>query len=186
MSIFENKKNLLIFVSILIILFLGFLFYFPLRGYISELKERKAQTELAQDKSLIEATVNSFYSDYVKAINGNLTWVDLIDKYTSGRAKNQVSGYALIFLDDATHGAQHLAKITTPIQIKIISLGNQKAEALVDFSMNEGVAGEKLKIIPFKNLLSLEKQGSSWFITGIGERTERFDEYLKSQGILIF
>lgn len=184
MSIFENKRNLLILVAILIIFFLGFLFYAPLRVYISELKEKKAQTELAQEKSLIEVTINNFYSDYVKAINGNLTWVDLINKYTSGRAKNQVSGYALIFLDDATHDAQHLAKITTLIQIKIISLGNQKAEALVDFSMNEGVAGEKLKTIPFKNLLSLEKQGNSWFITGIGERTERFDEHLKSQGVL--
>ena len=186
MGVFENKRNLLILAAILVILFLGFIFYFPpLRTYINELKEKKAQTELAQDKSLIEVTVSNFYSDYVKAINGNLTWVDLIGKYTSGRAKNQVSGYALIFLDDATHQtAQHLAKVTTPIQIKIILLENQKAEALVDFSMNEGVAGEKLKTIPFKNLLSLEKQGNSWFITGIGERTERFDEHLKSQGVL--
>lgn len=154
------------------------------REWIVENLQIQSQGMKAQEEALITQTVTSFYEDYLDAINKNTTWLEVINKYTTGRAKNQVSGYALLFLDDASRSFQHLAKLLTPIQTKILSWANKKAQVLVDFSISEAIVGVQPKTVLFKQLITVEKKDGAWFISELADRTEKFDEYLKAQNIL--
>jgi hypothetical protein len=122
-----------------------------------------------------------FYKDYIQAINTNLNWLGLVDKYARGRANESLSIRAVSFLADASHGSQHLADIASPITVRFYDFAPSKAEVLVDFETKQRVAGNPPQTHPVEKLLVLEKFDGQWFITEDFDRSERFNEWINQE-----
>lgn len=167
-----NKKFIPISLVILFVLLMTLFIY-----------RKPIQEQITASRNRIEIvnTIESFYKDYIQAINTNQNWPELVQKYTQGRASEALSMNAVFLLESASIGSQHLASIISPIIVRFYDLTPESAKALVDFEMKQQVVGNPNQIAEVQKLLVLERSENRWIITEDLDRSDRFNEWINQQ-----
>lgn len=168
----KNKKIIAISLASLFILLIGLFIY---RQPIEE------QLIASRNRIEIANTIESFYKSYIEAINTNLNWPALIEKYTADRAQEVLSINAVFFMENASRGSQHSAIIASPIYLRFYGLNKDSAKVLVDFGMEQNMVGNPKQRDEVKKLLVLEKVGNRWVIVEDLDRSDRFNQWANQQ-----
>jgi len=170
----NNKKIFAISLVVIILLIALFVYRQPIQEQLVESRNRIAITQTLQD----------FYKGYIEAINTNQNWPELVDTYTSQRAKVLLAARAGFFVDNASQGKQHLAEIVSPITIRFYESAPSQVKVLVDFDLEEGIVGHRQTIYAIEKLLVMEKIGDKWIIVGDFDRSDNFNEWANEQNFL--
>lgn len=168
----KNKKIIAISLASLFILLIGLLIY---RQPIQE------QLIASRNRIAVADTIKSFYQGYIKAINTNQNWPELVDRYTQGRASELISINAVRLMDDAIKGSQHRVDIASPIYLRFYELGKDSAKTLVDFEVEQSIIGNPRQRAAVQKLLILEKVGNRWMIAEELDRSDRFNQWANQQ-----
>jgi len=125
--------------------------------------------------------IESFYKEYMRAINTNENWTSLIETYTSGEAKELLTARAGIFINKAKIGEQRFAEVVSPIIVRFNKINPTQIQTLVDFEMEERIIGAMPKTYTIEKLLTWEKVGDRWVIIEDSDRSDRFSEWADQQ-----
>ncbi len=169
-----NKKFIVVgLVVLFIIAVAGFAWH--------QLQPIQEQVVDVDNRAEIVNTTESFYKEYMRAINTNENWASLIETYTSGAAKELLVARAGIFINQAKIGEQRFAEVVSPIIVRFYKISSTQIQTLVDFEMEERIIGAMPKTYTIEKLLTWEKIDDRWVIIEDYDRSDRFNEWADQQ-----
>lgn len=163
----EKKKKLISVAAALAILFAASIaaYYFTSKANISQ-------------SAAVEQKAAGFYADFIHQINTNEDWTGFVDRYTTGKAKEDMSAKAVELLKSAENGSQYLVRFMSPVEADSYDMRRDSATVLVNFDIGERIVGDAEKLSAVRKYLTFEKVDGEWLISGILDRSDRFDKEL--------
>jgi len=149
---------------------LAILFVASIAAYYFTSKANITQSAAAQQKAA------DFYADFIHQINTNDDWTGFVDRYTVGKAKEDMSAAAVELLKGAENGSQYLVRLMSPVEAETYRIKGGSAAVLVNFDIGERIVGDAEKLSAVRKYLTLEKVDGNWFVSEIFDRSDRFDE----------
>lgn len=116
------------------------------------------------DKDLVNQMMSDYYVDYVKSVNTNDGWRNLIDGYTDEREKTRLTQEANGLMYDAFMAKQHQLRLLSSPKIEILGAKTDRCALLAIVELEESILGFLPEFRIERTIYYLEKSGNKWLI----------------------